>query len=71
MALGSNDKTIKLISIPEYHVVHTYYEHRDYVYSLQFHPIYDNILISASWDTTIRIWDTDKKAQIKVIEDHT
>ena len=71
MATGSRDNIIKLISIPEYQVVHTYSEHSNIVWSVQFHPIHDNILISASNDKTIRIWDNDKKAQFKVIEDHT
>ena len=63
MVSSSHDKTIKLISIPEYQVVHTYSGHQHYVNSVQFHPIHENIMISASEDKTIRIWDKYKKGQ--------
>ena len=55
MASGSYDNTIKLWDVKTRELITTLEGHQDWVFSLAFSPN-GNILLSASNDKTIRIW---------------
>ena len=68
LATGSFDRTIKIISISSFELEHTFEAHTGSVRSIHFHPLAEYILISASADKTIKIWNSEEKSLIKTIE---
>lgn len=44
--------------------------HKSYTRGLLWCPELPNIVISGSWDSTIRVWDINDGACIDIIEDH-
>lgn len=44
--------------------------HRSYTRGLLWCPELPNIVISGSWDSTIRVWDINDGACLDIIEDH-
>ena len=85
LATGSNDKTIKIMSLPELYTLNTEKKilnekenpeiqitgNQGIVRSLCFEPGNDIILLSAnSGENTIKIWDTTKGINIHSLEGH-
>ena len=73
LATGSNDKTIKLMSIPELDEKNNknLTGNQGTVRSLCFEPTNDSILLSANTgENTIKIWDTIKGINIICLEGH-
>ena len=85
LATGSNDKTIKIMSLPEFYTLNTEKKilnekenpeiqitgNQGIVRSLCFEPGNDIILLSAnSGENTIKIWDTTKGINIHSLEGH-
>jgi len=86
LATGSNDKTIKLMTIPELYLTNNNDKkilddnettevqitgNQGTVRSLCFEPNNDNILLSAnSGENTIKLWDTLKGVNIGYLEGH-
>ena len=73
LATGSNDKTIKLMSIPELDEKNniSLTGNQGTVRSLFFEPTNDLILVSANTgESTIKIWDTNKGINLVCLEGH-
>ena len=73
LATGSNDKTIKLMNIPELDEKNnkSLTGNQGTVRSLCFEPTNDSILLSANTDeSTIKLWDTMKGINLVCLEGH-
>lgn len=62
--LACDDGIIRLWEIPESGLAkptnepkHVIEAHTDKIYLIKFHPLASNVLASASYDTTVKIWD--------------
>lgn len=53
----SDDCTVVLNDIPTQSILNKYDEHSDYVRCAQFSPSSPNLLISGSYDNTVKLWD--------------
>jgi len=42
--------------------------HSEKIYFVKFHPLASNVVATGSHDSTIRIWDLDKQAQMILIQ---
>jgi WD40 repeat protein len=69
-ASGSEDKTVKLWSLPGGALVNTLTGHKDAVKSLALSPD-GTLLVSGSADKTIKLWNVLDGKLIKTIEEHT
>ena len=61
---------IKLRALPSGRLIGTLKGHTDLVAALAYHP-QRNLLASAGYDNTIRLWDLDKLAPVAVLKGHT
>ena len=59
-----------LWSYPEKTLVKTFHGHKNYVMSANFSP-QNNLIASASYDNTVRIWDVEKGVAIHTLSAHT
>lgn len=57
IASFSDDKSVKYWDIPSEKVVHTFYEHQDYIRAGCVSPIYSNILLSGGYDNKLKLYD--------------
>ncbi|XP_020287213.1 coronin-7 isoform X2 [Pseudomyrmex gracilis] len=64
LAVACDDGIIRLWEIPESGLAkptnepkHVIEAHTDKIYLIKFHPLASNVLASASYDTTVKIWD--------------
>ncbi|KOC65257.1 Coronin-7 [Habropoda laboriosa] len=64
LAVACDDGMIRLWEIPESGLVeptnepkHTIKAHTDKIYLIKFHPLSSDVLTSASYDMTVKIWD--------------
>lgn len=69
IATAGSDKTVKIWTLDDLKLVKTLRGHTDMVKSVAYSKI-DNILISGSRDTFIRVWDTIKFSCLKTLEGH-
>ena len=65
------DKTIKVIDMRDFELIHTLDFHTGPLWSVDFHPEFENILISGSQDSTIKVYDVYQKIVLKTITDHS
>jgi coronin-7 len=78
LAVGCDDGTVRLWRIPNNGLVEPTNEpetlleaHPDKIYVMKFHPLAADILATASYDTTIRVWDLQTLQQRFCLTGHT
>lgn len=78
LAVACDDGIIRLWSIPEIGLVEStntpeseITAHSDKIYIIKFHPLAKNVLASASYDMTVRIWDLETLTDKYVLHGHT
>jgi len=54
---ASDDKTVKLLDIPGQSVLNNFDEHKDYVRTALVSQDNSNIILSGSYDHTVKLWD--------------
>lgn len=76
IATGSEDKLIKLWSIPEEGLTHNITQslvdlegHNHKVTLMRFHPTADCVLASTSGDLTVKLWDVEKAMEISSLNE--
>eukprot|EP00111_Clytia_hemisphaerica_P015915 TCONS_00047027-protein len=78
IAVGCDDWKIRLWRIPKNGLSETLTEptqtlvgHKQRVTIVRYHPTASNILVSASMDNTVRVWDLSDFSEIGALEGHT
>lgn len=78
LAVACDDGCIKLWEVPESGLSEPtntpkseFVAHSDKIYIIKFHPIAKNILLSASYDMTMKIWDLDTLTEKICLKGHT
>eukprot|EP00339_Tiarina_fusa_P013227 CAMPEP_0117080112 /NCGR_PEP_ID=MMETSP0472-20121206/56527_1 /TAXON_ID=693140 ORGANISM="Tiarina fusus, Strain LIS" /NCGR_SAMPLE_ID=MMETSP0472 /ASSEMBLY_ACC=CAM_ASM_000603 /LENGTH=707 /DNA_ID=CAMNT_0004807625 /DNA_START=208 /DNA_END=2332 /DNA_ORIENTATION=+ len=79
LATGLENAKIKIWKVPE-NLVSQKTNHRDELSALsghyskvimtKFHPVASNVLASASYDMTVKLWDIEKSSAVSTIEGH-
>ncbi|SPO28971.1 related to UTP15 - nucleolar protein, component of the small subunit processome [Ustilago trichophora] len=54
---ASDDRTVRLWDVPEQKAVHVFEGHDDYVRSSVFSPDNPALMLSGSYDSTVKLWD--------------
>lgn len=44
--------------------------HTEKIYSIRFHPLASGLLVSSSYDFTVRLWNLDTKDEVKLLTGH-
>uniref|UniRef100_A0A667YHY3 Coronin n=1 Tax=Myripristis murdjan TaxID=586833 RepID=A0A667YHY3_9TELE len=77
LAVAGDDAKIRLWQVPEGGLTETLTEpelivqgHTEKIYSIKFHPLASDLLVSSSYDLTVRLWDLEKGEQVKVLTGH-
>ena len=65
MASGSQDRTAKLWSLPDFSLLGVFRGHRRGVWCVQFSPM-DQVLASSSADGTVKLWGLQDFSCLKV-----
>jgi WD40 repeat protein len=76
LATGGDDHRVVLWEIENHAPVRVYTGHRNMVYGLGFadrpgEPNAAPLLIAASFDRTLRVWDTDSAVTVRLLQGHT
>ncbi|NXK27771.1 CORO7 protein, partial [Arenaria interpres] len=78
LAVAGEDAKIRLWRIPEGGLQETLCEpeavlqgHTEKIYSIRFHPVASHLLVSSSYDTTVRIWDLSAGREVLCLRGHT
>lgn len=45
--------------------------HSDKIYIIQYHPLVENVFLTASYDMTLKFWDLDTLTEKYCLRDHT
>lgn len=45
--------------------------HSDKIYFIRFHPLADNVLLTASYDMTMKLWDMETKKEMICLTGHS
>ena len=70
LAIGSSDKTIKLLDVATGEMLNTLTGHTESVFSVAFSPD-GRTLASASFDKTVRLWDATTGEMLNTLTGHT
>ncbi|XP_061568464.1 coronin-7 [Cololabis saira] len=77
LAVAGDDAKIRLWRVPEGGLKETLTEpelilrgHTEKIYSVRFHPLASGILVSSSYDLTVRLWNLDSGEQVKRLTGH-
>lgn len=77
LAVAGEDAKIRLWQVPEGGLVETLTEpdlilhgHTEKIYSIKFHPLASGLLVSSSYDLTVRLWSLDSGKEVKVLTGH-
>uniref|UniRef100_A0A8C6WNT1 Coronin n=1 Tax=Neogobius melanostomus TaxID=47308 RepID=A0A8C6WNT1_9GOBI len=77
LAVAGDDAKIRLWQVPEGGLVETLTEpdlilqgHTEKIYSIKFHPLASGLLVSSSYDLTVRLWNLDSGDQVKLLTGH-
>ncbi|NXY22631.1 CORO7 protein, partial [Atrichornis clamosus] len=78
LAVAGEDAKIRLWRIPEGGLQETLQEpeailrgHTEKIYSIRFHPMASNLLVSSSYDMTVRIWELSTGQEVLCLQGHT
>ncbi|NWU97435.1 CORO7 protein, partial [Upupa epops] len=78
LAVAGEDAKIRLWQIPEGGLQETLQEpdtvlrgHTEKIYSIRFHPVASNLLVSSSYDMTVRIWELSTGQEALQLLGHT
>ncbi|XP_053847709.1 coronin-7-like isoform X1 [Vidua macroura] len=78
LAVAGEDARIRLWRIPEGGLQETLQEpeailrgHTEKIYSIRFHPVASDLLVSSSYDMTVRIWELSAGREVLCLQGHT
>ncbi|XP_033921188.1 coronin-7 isoform X3 [Melopsittacus undulatus] len=78
LAVAGEDAKIRLWRIPEGGLQETLQEpeailqgHTEKIYSIRFHPMASDLLVSSSYDMTVRIWELSTGQEALCLQGHT
>ncbi|XP_071617519.1 coronin-7 isoform X1 [Heliangelus exortis] len=78
LAVAGEDAKIRLWRIPEEGLRETLQEpeailqgHTEKIYSIRFHPVASDLLVSSSYDMTVRIWELSAGREALCLRGHT
>lgn len=78
LAVGVDDGCVKLWKIPEGGLVEStntpdreFVAHSDKIYFIKFHPLAKNVLLTASYDMTMKLWDLETMTEKHCLRGHT
>ncbi|KAM3597362.1 uncharacterized protein V6R79_003588 [Siganus canaliculatus] len=77
LAVAGDDAKIRVWQVPDGGLKETLTEpeivlrgHTEKIYSIKFHPLASGLLVSSSYDLTVRMWNLDSGDQVKVLTGH-
>uniref|UniRef100_A0A7N6AWJ2 Coronin n=1 Tax=Anabas testudineus TaxID=64144 RepID=A0A7N6AWJ2_ANATE len=77
LAVAGDDAKIRLWRVPKGGLTETLTEpelilqgHTEKIYSIKFHPLASGLLVSSSYDLTVRLWNLDSREQVKLLSGH-
>ncbi|XP_015246707.1 PREDICTED: coronin-7-like isoform X2 [Cyprinodon variegatus] len=77
LAVAGDDAKIRLWQVPKGGLKDTLTEpelvlqgHTEKIYSIKFHPLASGVLVSSSYDLTVRLWNLESGEQVKVLTGH-
>uniref|UniRef100_A0A665VCT9 Coronin n=1 Tax=Echeneis naucrates TaxID=173247 RepID=A0A665VCT9_ECHNA len=77
LAVAGDDAKIRLWQVPEGGLKETLTEpelilqgHTEKIYSIKFHPLASGLLVSSSYDLTVRLWNLESGEQVKLLTGH-
>ncbi|NXH14511.1 CORO7 protein, partial [Bucco capensis] len=78
LAVAGEDAKIRMWRIPEGGLQDTLQEpeailqgHTEKIYSIRFHPVASDLLVSSSYDMTVRIWELSSRQEALCLQGHT
>ncbi|NXI05741.1 CORO7 protein, partial [Pachycephala philippinensis] len=78
LAVAGEDAKIRLWRMPEGGLQETLQEpeavlrgHTEKIYSIRFHPMASDLLVSSSYDMTVRIWELSAGREVLCLQGHT
>ncbi|NWZ70715.1 CORO7 protein, partial [Acrocephalus arundinaceus] len=78
LAVAGEDARIRLWRIPEGGLQETLQEpeailqgHTEKIYSIRFHPMASDLLVSSSYDMSVRIWELSTRREVLCLQGHT
>ncbi|CAJ1075050.1 coronin-7-like isoform X3 [Xyrichtys novacula] len=77
LAVAGDDAKIRVWQVPEGGLTETLTEpelilqgHTEKIYSIKFHPLASGLLVSSSYDLSVRLWDLESGDQVKLLTGH-
>lgn len=77
LAVAGDDAKIRVWQVPEGGLKETLTEpelilqgHTEKIYSIRFHPLASGLLVSSSYDLTVRLWNLETGEQVKLLTGH-
>ncbi|XP_072299410.1 coronin-7-like isoform X1 [Eucyclogobius newberryi] len=77
LAVAGDDAKIRVWQVPEGGLVETLTEpelilqgHTEKIYSIKFHPLASGLLVSSSYDLTVRLWSLESGKEVKILSGH-
>ncbi|XP_037544478.1 coronin-7 [Nematolebias whitei] len=77
LAVAGDDAKIRVWRVPEGGLKETIAEpelilqgHTEKIYSIKFHPLASGVLVSSSYDFTVRLWNLESGDQVKLLTGH-
>jgi coronin-7 len=78
LAVACDDGVVKLWTVPKDGLTEPtntpaqeFNAHLDKIYFIKFHPLAENVLLTASYDMTIKVWDLDTLSEKLCLTGHT
>ncbi|XP_059204248.1 coronin-7 [Centropristis striata] len=77
LAVAGDDAKIRVWQVPKGGLTETLTEpevilrgHTEKIYSIKFHPLASGLLVSSSYDLSVRMWNVESGEQVKVLTGH-